>query len=474
VVNRKLSFEDSPFFVSQQVVPFEGEIRRAGVSSFGIGGTNAHLVVEQAPVPAPRPRPEPLPVALPMSARTPQALAQVRAQLADHLHEHPELELDDVAWTLQTGRTRFDQRDAVVATDVPSAVAALRRSRPTPAAGSRRSSEVVLLLPGQGAQVPMMARHWWDLPEFRAAATPLIEEVREHTGLDLQPLLVSEREGAAELLAQTWVTQPLLFVVEVATAQVLVAWGLRPAAMLGHSVGELAAAHLSGVLSMPDAVKLVCARGRLMHGCPSGAMIAVPARWSDVAHLVADVELAAVNATSAITLAGTESAIAEAERVLEAAGVGSTRLHVSHAFHSALMEPALAEFQRIAETLTWSVPTIPFISCVTGDWITAEQATDPAYWASQIREPVQFQTGIATVTDAHHLPLIEAGPGRALGSFVSASVTGAGVVSTMTRDRATGEPLAPTQVQAALWQAGAELAWENTWPRPPRRVSLPG
>ncbi|MEX8057129.1 SDR family NAD(P)-dependent oxidoreductase [Microbacterium sp. 16-032] len=471
-VNRRLNLDDSPFYVATEAVEWAVGKRRAGVSSFGIGGTNAHIIVEEAPSPLPSP-PTGGPVVLPLSARTPTALAAARERLAAHLEARPETDLSSVAWTLQSGRARFDHRSAVVATDTAHAVEMLRAAAGSAAVGARSSEDIVLLLPGQGTQFPAMASSLWSEPAFRAAAQPILDLVRQQIGVDLEPLLRSE-SGDAALLAQTWVTQPLLFAVEVATARTLESWGLHIAAMAGHSIGELTAAYLSGVLSLEDAVVLVCARGRLMHSCPQGAMAAVAANWSDVAHRLDErIDLAAVNAPGSITIAGTVDDIAESERILTEAGVPVQRLRTSHAFHSALMLPALSEFERIASAMTWSTPRIPFVSGVTGDWITDAQATDPGYWADQIRRPVQFQRGAATVAREYDLAWVEAGPGRVLSSFVTASSPATRSATTLAADRRTGAVPSPAEVRAALWQAGAELSWERTWDRPPRRVSLP-
>lgn len=471
-VNPRLGLDGSPFFVAREAVAWPEGVRRAGVSSFGIGGTNAHVVVEEAPgrsAPSRRAERRHAPdaaVVLPVSARSAAALDRAREQLAEHLRTHPSTDLDGVAWTLQDGRTSFEHRTAVVARDVAEAVARLEApSRPVRADAAPRT---VLMLPGQGAQHPAMARELLaEVPAFAASVEETRARILAHSGLDVLPLLVDPDVDPA-LLAETWVTQPLLFTTEVATAAALSAWGVAPEAFVGHSVGEIAAVHLAGALDLDDATRLVCERGRLLHESPRGAMLAVAADWPDVQPLVGHlVELAAVNAPRSITVAGSDEDVTAAAALLERLALPVVRLRTSHAFHSRSVEAAGRRLAAVAAELTWRPATGRFLSGVTGEWADEAAYTDPAYWVRQVREPVMFDAALRTLLDGTPTVLVEAGPGRTLSGF-AAGRTGARTVVTSTREQRGAAAL-----QASLWEAGVPLDWRSTWSVTPPREHLP-
>lgn len=424
--NPRIDFANSPFFINTRLRDWDTDRlpRRAGVSSFGIGGTNAHVVLEEAP--APRPTDVGCPwQLLPLSARTDAALTTMGQRLTQHLESHPQLDLPDVAFTLQEGRRRFEHRQVLVADSLTGAIAALETGDPRQlftAVESRRDRPVAFLFPGQGTQyLGMGAGLFRDLPVFRREVERCAELLQPHLGLDLCSMLLSGVGGhdeARELFAETELAQPALFAVEYALAKVWMSWGLRPVAMAGHSLGEYVAACLAGTFSLPDALTLVAARGRLMQTMPEGAMLAVPLPAAELAGcLTPGTTIAAINGPELVVVAGPPAAVAELQVSLEASGVRCRLLHTSRAFHSSAVEPLMTPFTALVSRLSLAPPRIPFLSNVTGEWITAAEATDPAYWARHLRQPVQFGNNLAALLQRPELLLIEVGPGRALSSL---------------------------------------------------------
>ena len=474
--NPKLEIERTPFYVTGSTAEWKADgPRRAGVSSFGIGGTNAHAVLEEAPAPAPRsgtPRPVQL---LALSARTEAALDAARERLAAHLERHPETDLADAAFTLQLGRAEMDWRVAVPAATADEAARALRAARGAPAAKDR---SVAFLFPGQGAQhVRMAAGVYASEPVFRRALDRCAEILAPELGFDLRAVIfAADGDGdAAARLERTAVTQPALFAVEWALAKTWERWGVRPAAMLGHSVGELVAACLAGVFSLDDALRLVAARGRLMQALPGGSMLAVFLPEADLLPLLpTDLSLAAVNGDATCTVSGPADAVRAFEARLSADGIECRRLHTSHAFHSAMMDPALAPFAELVRRAGPRAPSLPYVSSLTGTWITAGQATDAGYWARQLREPVRFRDGVAALLEAEGRVLLEVGPGRTLGRLVPRGGRHVAVASLPHAKDAHDDARALADAVGLLWSAGVPIDWAAyAEGRGGRRIPLP-
>jgi acyl transferase domain-containing protein len=479
--NPKIDFQDGPFFVNTELRPWEADgPRRAGVSSFGIGGTNVHAVLEEAPA-APVPAPSRPWRLVTLSARTPAALDAVTERLAAHLREHPDADMADVAHTLQVGRAQFPHRRALVCRDAADALAALDpgdpERLPSGAAGKRR--RVVLMFPGQGAQHVDMARGLYEAePAFRAELDRCARLLAPD--LDLLALLFpgSGDEDAARRLEQTACTQPAIFSVEYALARLWMSWGVRPDAMIGHSVGEYVAACLAGVLTLEDALALVAARGALMQGQPAGAMLSVALPEAELMPLLPDgVELAAVNGPRLCVASGPAEPVERLAAELARREVPAQRLRTSHAFHSAMMGPILDTFARRAGEVRFGPPQIPFVSNLTGTWIGDDQAADPGYWAEHLRRPVRFADGLAELLRDGDRVLLEVGPGQALTSLARQAAGGERrvIVPSMRQPKQQRPDLACLlDALGRLWVAGVAVDWTAfSAHEERRRVPLP-
>lgn len=421
--NPKIDFALSPFYVNSKLSKWSvATSRRAGVSSFGVGGTNAHVILEQAPLRKDSSISRPWQLLL-LSAKTSSALETASANLAQHLKENPEINLADVAYTLQVGRKAFNYRRSLVCRNLSEAVNAL--SNPDSPAVSTKFQESakqanVFLFPGQGSQYINMGLELYQVePKFREIIDKCSQLLLPHLGFDLRTVLYPDLETQnSELLNQTAIAQPALFVIEYALAQLWMGWGIHPQAAIGHSLGEYVAACLSGVFSLEDALALVAARGRMMQALPSGSMLAVPLSEDEVNSLLnEELSLAAINSDRLCTISGTTEAIDRLEQQLTSLDIHCRRLHTSHAFHSAMVEPILDSFKNLVKQVMLNPPSFSYISNVTGTWITATQATDPEYWVKQLRNTVRFADGLGELLQQPDRVLLEVGPGTTLSSL---------------------------------------------------------
>jgi acyl transferase domain-containing protein len=485
--NPEIDFENSPFYVNSALSEWatDGRPRRAGVSSFGIGGTNAHVVVEEAPPPAPDDAAPPCQLLI-LSARTRTALDSALVNLHAHLQKHPELNPADVAYTLQVGRKQFDHRAALVCRGLDDALGALETRDPRrlhTSAAESGERPVVFMFPGQGAQYVRMAAGLYESePAFREQVDFCSEQLLPRLGCDLRGLLYPAEGGeawAAAQLDETHVTQPALFAVEYALARTLMRYGVRPRAMIGHSVGEYVAACLAGVMSPEDALRLVAARGRLMQELPRGAMLSVPLPESELEPLLTGgLSLAAVNGHSFCVVSGETEAVGRLEVQLTGRGLNCRRLRASHAFHSQMMEPVLARFAREWETVKLSAPQIPYVSNLSGAWATAEEVTDVNYWTRHLRQTVRFAAGMQELLKLDDAVLLEVGPGQALSTLTRhhpAKAAGQLVLPCLPGaqdERPALEVLLDAVGQ--LWAAGGRVDWAGlNGGRRRRRVPLP-
>jgi amino acid adenylation domain-containing protein len=425
--NPKIEFANSPFYVNGRLAEWKGgnTPRRAGVSSFGFGGTNAHVVLEEGPGQESQGATRPAQLLL-LSAKTEAALAKATANLAAHLKQNPAVNMADAAYTLQLGRKAFTHRRMLVChgqTDAVNALDTLDSKLVFTQSCRQDNPSVVFLFPGQGAQhVNMALDIYKHEPTFREQVDTCCAILSPHLGFDLRTVLYPTANSLVEAearLTQTALAQPALFVIEYALAKLWLSWGVRPEAMLGHSVGEYVAACLAGVFTLEDALKLIAGRGRMMQQLPGGAMLAVRLPESEVKPYLNDrISLATINAPSLCVVSGPTHDMESVRSELSRRSVPFTGLRTSHAFHSAMMDSILEPFAQLVGKVRLKAPQIPYISNVTGAWISPSQATDPQYWATHLRQTVRFADGVAELCRGHDRILLEVGPGRTLSNLV--------------------------------------------------------
>lgn len=483
--NPNIDFAGSPFFVNTKLTEWEtnGKPRRAGVSSFGIGGTNVHVVLEEAP--RVETRPSQALQLLTLSTKTATALEAARMNLAAYLKQHAEINLADVAFTLQTGRRSFPHRLALVCRDADEAAAALEAGNVhVDVHDSPQTPPVAFMFTGQGAQYVQMAREINETePSFREDVDHCCEILAPLLQLDLRGILYPSPERAdeaSEKLKQTELTQPALFVIEYALARLWMRWGVHPAALIGHSIGEYVAACLAGIFTLEDALKIVVERGRLMQQAPHGAMLAVPLSEKEILPLLnGELSLAAVNAPSLCVVSGTVDAVDRLERELGVKDLVCRRLHTSHALHSAMMEPLLATFAAKLRDVKTGTSQIPIVSTLTGTWLTPAEASDANYWARQLRHTVRFADGLGEILKEPATILIEIGPGQTLSALANQQGTSSKdrvVLSSLRHPRDTQSDVAYLlNTLGRLWTAGVEIDWAalHAHESERRRIPLP-
>jgi acyl transferase domain-containing protein/thioesterase domain-containing protein len=437
--NAQIDFASSPFFVNTTLAPWVrgAAPRRAGVTALGAGGTNAHVILEEAPRCAPSEPPRRRAQLLTISAKSPTALEHAARQLADFLEHDPSVTLADAAWTLHEGRTAFPYRRSVVARDAARAVVALRAPhRGMLRAATGDADRVIYMFPGGGAQYASMGRELYETElVYRQAFDDCLSEIPRTLAETLRRLVLSSlgtvASATTELEAPRFAL-PALFATEYATAKLLTAWGLEPAGMIGHSMGEYVAACLAGVFTLRDALILVIERARLFETLPAGGMLSVEMAESELLPLLgADLSIAAVNGPSLCVASGPLAAIDALQSSLTRREIEHTRVHIAVAAHSSMLEPILADFLRVCERVRYAPPRVPFISNLTGAWITPAEATDPQYWVRHLRQTVRFGDGLHALHASGQTVLLEVGPGRTLCSLARAAQLGAVAVPTL-------------------------------------------
>ena len=488
--NPDLDLAQSPFVINTALEPFAASPRIAGVTALGAGGTNAHVLVEEAP-----PTPTAAPAAhrpaelLLLSAKTPGALDAATVNLADHLAGAAPAEPADAAYTLAIGRKAFTHRRAVVGSDTKELAAALRERAPARVFTQgpvRAAPPVVFMFAGGGAQYPGMGADLYQHEaRFRAVIDQGVAHMKATAGIDLLPLLypaAADLAAARERLIAPTAALPTLFVTQYALASLLLAWGIRPDAMIGHSMGEYVAACLAGVLTYEQALGLVYVRGQLFETVPPGGMLSIQIAEADVRRLLEEsrawsgLSIAAVNAPELCVVSGANESIAALEKALTEREIDSVRIHIAVPAHSEMLAPILPAFEKHCRTIPFRPPQRRYVSNLTGDWITAPEATNPRYWVDHLRHTVKFSSGLTTLAADPARLLLEVGPGRTLTSLARAQFGAAArAVSTLPHP---GEPESATGFLfgaiGRMWTHGVDVDWPAFYENQHRRrVPLP-
>ncbi|MHB1327791.1 MAG: type I polyketide synthase [Gemmatimonadales bacterium] len=484
--NPSIDFASSPFFVNDKLREWttDGGPRRAGISSLGAGGTNAHVIMEEAPAlqPSGPSREHQLYV---LSAKTPTALDTATANLAASLRT-AENAPADVAFTLANGRQALAHRRVVVAASASEAADLLERNDPkvVPTAQvSDRKRALAFMFAGGGAQYAGMGADLYERePVYRAAVDECVALLQPELDWDLKSLLLAapaDRDRLGEELERPSRSLPCLFITQYAMAKLCLDWGLEPQAMIGHSMGEYTAAHLAGVFSLADGLALVTLRGKLFERIPAGGMLSVPLSAADLEQrLPAELSIAAINAPELCVASGPLHALDALEKALAADEIDCRRIRINIAAHSAMLEPILKEFGEFFRRITLSPPTRPFVSNVTGDWIKPEEATSPEYWVRHLRHTVRFADGIGVLLRDEGRALLEIGPGRVLATLASLHTERKADQPTLTSMRhpeEAGSDVAHALAMVGrLWLNGVTPNWGSLWKgERRRRIPLP-
>ncbi len=492
--NPNIDFANSPFYVNTELrewKPGENPLR-AGLSSFGVGGTNAHIIVEQAPS---QPTTQPPadaedieetelaePTLLTWSAASEQALQQATDELCEHIHRNTTTQLRDVAFTLASGRKTFNYTRICVARSREEAIELLGRIPGISIVKQvRRGRPTTWLFPGQGSQHPAMAHELYrKLPRFSEQIDKCCEILTEYLPFDLRKHLRDPHHGSEGAFSKTSVAQPAIFVVSYALAKYLMELGIQPTRMIGHSVGEFVAATLAGVFTLEDALRCVAYRGRAMQELPPGEMLAVRMAAGQLARrLPDDLDLAAANSPELCVVSGPTVAIESFTRDLESDGIVSRRLHTSHAFHSRMMAPVVETLEQHIALLNLRPADIPIVSTLTGQPLTDAEATSANYWARHLREPVRFSDAATSTMAASESVLIEVGPGQTLSTLVKQcqTETTKHVALSLLPHAKQSTNAYPHLLESLgkLWQSGIDFDREKLVNRnDARRVHLPG
>ncbi len=467
--NPAIDFVNSPFYVNARLNAWTSETpRRCGVTALGAGGTNCHVILEEAPaaLPGEGQRTQQL---LMLSAKSRTALDAADLNLADALEANPNIDLADAAYTLTFGRRGMSHRRVIAAANTAEAIQLLRGSEPKRVANGVASDQhlkTVLMFPGGGAQYGGMGRELYEQEEvYRDAVDACLDIINPALGLDLRTLMypaAGDVESATRTLERPSLTLPSLFTTEYALAQLFHSWGVSPQAFIGHSVGEYAAACLAGVMSLEDALKLVMMRGRLFEVVQRGGMLSVQASEAQLRTLMpAGLDIAAINAPELSVASGPTHALKDLQTRLAERGVESTPVHIDVAAHSSMLDPVLEQFRQLCRTINFKAPETPFVSNVTGKWITAEQATSPEYWVTHLRSTVRFADGLTTLRELGDVVLLEVGPGRTLSMLARAQAQPfQNAFSCLRHPQETASDLGFALTSLGrLWAAGAEVDW---------------
>ena len=488
--NPHIDFAKSPFYVNDHLTDWNPQSSRiAGVSSFGVGGTNVHVILEENINSVPEAKssgqnPQRAIQLINWSAKTAKSREAFAEKLSTCIRKNNLLNTADLAYTLQTKREHFKARRFLIAGDREELIHKLEQ-----ASGStedtkileEKSTDVVFLFPGQGSQHLNMGKALYDSePVFRNAvdecAAMLLPFMKEDLRDIIYPAIITaEAEGK---IHNTYYTQPALFVIEYATARLWMSWGIKPAAFIGHSIGEFVAAHLAGIFSLSDGLRLIFYRGKLMSSLPRGNMLGVRSGYEKIEPLLpAGISLAAINSPGLCVVSGPEQDIRDFSKLLTSQNIANKLLQTSHAFHSSMMDPILSSFEEVAESISFSVPRIPIVSTLTGKWMTDTEVARPAYWSKQLRSPVRFSEAVTTLSEQGFGLALESGPGRVLSTLARQQGIQNPIVTIPSLDPEEGKSELHSILKALgqLWLNGMDPDWESFYREQKRkRITLPG
>lgn len=470
--NPNIDFEDSPFYVNAELKDWKSSTkRRAGVSSFGVGGTNAHLILEEAEDTSYQTEEATKAQLISWSANSEESLNQYGLKLLDYLQKYPDTNLADIAYTLQTTRRDFAIRRFIIAKDIPDLIEKLNsdiKKVSDTKTIKENATEIAFLFPGQGSQylnmgIGLYKQETVFLEAVDECASLLLPWLKE----DIRDIIYPKNSNPAteEKIHQTRYTQPALFVIEYAMAKLWMSWGIRPAALCGHSIGEFAAAHLAGIFSLEDALKLVSERARLVSELAGGSMLAVKALASEIEkHLSDDLSIAAYNSPDLNVISGPDEQIQAISAKLQALSIPNRLIKTSHAFHSAMMDGMKESYSAIVRSIALNPPRIPLVSSVTGKWMSEAEACSINYWINQIRLPVRFADAISTLWEEPTRVLLEVGPGIAASTFAKQQARGTTLTAIAGfEDKGDSEYAEILRSMGKLWQNGIMPEWKEIY-----------
>ncbi|ELR72270.1 Malonyl CoA-acyl carrier protein transacylase [Fulvivirga imtechensis AK7] len=479
--NPKIKFEETPFVVNTQLVDWEENQsypRRAGVSSYGVGGTNAHVLLEEYISQDQVEVNNDGLYLIPFSAKSEYSFNALKANLQRYLEGYPG-SLSDIAYTLQTGRRDLSYRHVILGNSEDEVLKKLKVATPS-SAKKTEDIRTIFLFPGQGAQYVNMGRGLYEqCKPFRRALDQCFEIYAQITNEDLREIVFGDLREEGSTINETKNVQPLIFSFEFALARVLMEAGIKPDYMIGHSIGEYTAACISGVLSLQDAMKLVIKRGELIQSLPKGSMMAIMMEPEDLKPILSrDISIAAINSTGITVVSGEDKAIDELDTTLKRQGVEGRKLHTSHAFHSHMMDPAIDKFEQMFKEVDINEPQIGYMSNLTGKPIQGEEIKKPSYWSAHLRNTVLFKDNIENLPDKGNSIFIEVGPGNVLSSFVKRFSSESRNYAIYNTIRHPQEKVSDTEVfynvLGKIWQKGLAVNWNKVFDNSARRkVSVP-
>jgi amino acid adenylation domain-containing protein len=480
--NPNIDFADSPFFVNTKLADWQSEgRRRAGVSSFGVGGTNVHIVLEEY-IKTEQPVIESKPVSLiSWSAKTATSASKWADRLYYYLQDNDDIDVADLAYNLQTTRADFKERNFILATnraDLMEKLARFKRDISNSKSLKEKATELVFMFPGQGAQYLNMGRELYGRePVFADAVNECVALLKGTGHKDILSVIYAEASAeATEKLKNTFYTQPAIFITSYAMARLWMSWGIEPSVFTGHSIGEFVAAHFAGVFSLPDALKLITERAKLVSSVAEGDMLSVRTNAADLEKILpANLSIAVINSNKLSVVAGGKDAVSAFAKVLEDKGIPGRLLQTSHAFHSAMMDDIVAPFEEVVKTVKLNAPVKPVVSTATGNWLSAAEATDPAYWASHLRKTVRFADAVDTLAEDKGRLFLEVGPGRTLATLTAQQTAGEPVATVAGVDNSNDvtEYQSVLKALGQLWLNGIEPNWNAFYTDKRKRLRLP-